>query len=516
MKFQRIAVLAAICANATLACAQDANEVEQLKRQLREMQESLRQSQAEQNARIDALQKQLEVLSASKPAPTQPEQAPWTNNPVMESAGTRKWKPSDPIRLQSGGAYLDVGLVGTFAVGGSTANDIEGGLELGGHDPTQRGFTVQGLEAAFSGAIDPYFRGQANLLFSVDSVGESFTELEEAWLETLSLPAGLQLRAGQIMTDFGRQNPQHPHQWAFVDTPLVLGRFLGADGLRNPGAKLSWLMPVAFYSQVSLSVQNSQGETAASFRNSETDGHATEEETELPFTYRNANNDRGVESAGDMLFTPRYAASFEMSETQTLLAGASASFGPNSSGGEDAGHTTTQIYGLDLTWKWKPEKHHGGFPFVQTQVEGMVRQYDAGSFNWDLNGNGTADSGELIDAGGQPAVLTGETLTDYGGYAQVLYGFRKGWVAGLRADYVSSDPAAYESAGYTLDGAPVSSRDPARAERWRVSPNLTWYPTEFSKLRLQYNYDDRETEGVDHSVWLQFEFLLGAHAAHSF
>ena len=57
---------------------------------------------------------------------------------------------------------------------------------------------------------------------------------------------------------------------------------------------------------------------------------------------------------------------------------------------------------------------------------------------------------------------------------------------------------------------------PARAERWRLSPNLTWYPTEFSKIRLQYNYDDREIEGVDHSVWLQFEFLLGAHAAHTF
>jgi len=45
---------------------------------------------------------------------------------------------------------------------------------------------------------------------------------------------------------------------------------------------------------------------------------------------------------------------------------------------------------------------------------------------------------------------------------------------------------------------------------------LTWYPTEFSKFRLQYNYDDRRDFGTDHSVWLQFEFLLGAHAAHKF
>jgi hypothetical protein len=55
-----------------------------------------------------------------------------------------------------------------------------------------------------------------------------------------------------------------------------------------------------------------------------------------------------------------------------------------------------------------------------------------------------------------------------------------------------------------------------RARRWRVSPNLTWFPTEYSKIRLQYNYDDRDFIGVDHSVWLQFEFVLGAHGAHKF
>ena len=59
-------------------------------------------------------------------------------------------------------------------------------------------------------------------------------------------------------------------------------------------------------------------------------------------------------------------------------------------------------------------------------------------------------------------------------------------------------------------------RDQLRRERWRLSPNLTWYPSEFSKIRLQYNYDNRADLGVDHSVWLQFEFLLGAHAAHKF
>jgi hypothetical protein len=127
--------------------------------------------------------------------------------------------------------------------------------------------------------------------------------------------------------------------------------------------------------------------------------------------------------------------------------------------------------------------------------------------------------GEVVDDGtGLPAVLGGESLTDYGIYAQVLYGFKKGWVAGLRGDWIGSDEAEYETGALSIDGE-LLGRDPLRAERWRISPNLTWYPSEFSKVRLQYNYDRRKDipeKDDDHSVWLQFEFLLGAHAAHKF
>ena len=89
-------------------------------------------------------------------------------------------------------------------------------------------------------------------------------------------------------------------------------------------------------------------------------------------------------------------------------------------------------------------------------------------------------------------------------------------MAGLRADWIGSDEGDYERMALSLDGEPLG-RDPLRAERWRVSPNLTWYPSEFSKVRLQYNYDHRKIpDKEDHSVWLQFEFLLGSHSAHKF
>ena len=142
------------------------------------------------------------------------------------------------------------------------------------------------------------------------------------------------------------------------------------------------------------------------------------------------------------------------------------------------------------------------------QTEALLRRYQAGEFDWDLNGGGVLDPGERdADGDGAPDVLPRETLTDWGLYSQLLWGIRPRWVAGMRGDYVTGDQADYER---------LFGKDSQRATRWRLSPNLTWFPTEFWKLRLQYNYDDRDAIGVDHSLWLQFEFLLGAHGAHKF
>jgi hypothetical protein len=499
------------CLGASALQAQQTNEVEALKRQLQETTEKFDRSLQEHRKIIGDLNRRLEQVQAAQTNAAREQSLVTSAATNGVEVDQRRLAPvATGGRIGTRQAYMDIGLVGTFAAGSSTASDIQGGTQLGGHDPNQRGFTVQGVEATFTGAVDPYFRGQANVLFSVDAGGESFLEVEEAYLETISLPGNLQLRGGQFLTEFGRQNPTHPHAWAFVDTPLVNARLLGPDGLRNPGARLSWLMPTPFYSELSLAVQNSHGETAASFRSSG-HHHGEEEEEEVPFAFRHPDNDRGLKHVDDLLFTPRYAMSFDLTDAQTLLLGASAAVGPNSRGGDAGGDTDTQIYGLDFTWKWKPTRHQAGFPFVMWQTEAMWRKYDVGAFDW-----ADEDEGQIIDAStGNPAVLPGETLNDYGFYTQLLYGFRPRWVAGLRLDYVAGERGDYERLNLTRDGEPLG-RDLERAERWRLSPNLTWFPTEFSKLRLQYNYDDRKGIGEDHSVWLQFEFILGAHAAHKF
>ena len=489
-----------------------ADSTEQLKQQLKQANESFEKAIQEHRRVIEELTRRLQALEgqtnrvAPSPAPPQATVSPPV--PAPEAEPQRQWSATNAISLaRQGPNYFNLSLDALFAAGTSTEREVQK-LQLGGHDPNQRGFTVQNVEVVFDGAVDPYFRGQGNIVYFIDSGGESHVELEEAFAESLSLPANLQLKAGEYLTEFGRQNPTHPHTWGFADSPLVSARFMGPDGLRNPGARLSWLAPTPFYSELSFSMQDSHGETASSFR-SEGHAHGEDEDDEVPFAFRHPDNDRGVEDLGDLLYSTRYAVSFDLTPSQVVLLGGSAAVGPNSRGGENSGETDTQIYGVDLTWKWKSHRHSGGFPFVTWQSEAMLRRYEVSRFDW-------AETAEVVDEDtGLPAVLSSETLTDYGFYSQLLYGFRKGWVGGLRFDYVNGERGDYEKRDLLFEGEELG-HDELRAQRWRVSPSLTWYPTEFSKLRLQYNYDDRRDFGVDHSVWLQFEFLLGAHAAHKF
>jgi len=245
--------------------------------------------------------------------------------------------------------------------------------------------------------------------------------------------------------------------------------------LRGVGAQISWTLPLPWYSQLTLAAQNGRGGTGYSFRNPGDGG----------IFFDRMTIDRELRGAQDVVWLPRLENALNLSETQTVLIGASGAFGPNDTGP----HANTQVYGGDFLYKWKSAHADGGFPFVKWQTEVMYRRFEA-------------------DRGFDNLFPVAETFHDWGMYSQVLWGFRKGWVAGLRGDYVAMEDSRFTD---SLD----------RQSRSRVSADLTWYPTEFSKIRLQYNHDflqenfflaDREVD----SVFLQFEFILGAHGAHKF
>lgn len=379
-----------------------------------------------------------------------------------------------PITIGGGRNYMNISFDGLFALAYSSARDLDH-IEVGDHDPQQRGFNARNIELAFDGAVDPYFQGFANIVFKLDNNNETSVEVEEAFLQTTSLPFNLQIKAGQFFVPFGRINPTHPHTWDFADAPLVAGRLLGPDGLRGAGAQISWTLPTPWYSQLLIAVQNGRGSTAFSFRNPGDNG----------ILFGRKTTDREIRGLGDLLWVPRWETSVDLTPTQVVLGGVSGAFGSNDTGP----HTRTQIYGADLLYKWKSARAEGGFPFVKWQTEWMYRRFEAGR-------------------GVDETFPADETFHDWGIYSQVLWGFKKGWVAGIRGDYLHDTDSHF-------------TRDIERQNRSRITADLTWYPTEFSKLRLQYQHDFLDDtfflagRDVD-SVFLQFEFILGAHGAHKF
>jgi len=381
---------------------------------------------------------------------------------------------TQPITIGGGKNYMNISFDGLFALAGSSARDLYN-IERGDHDPQQRGFNARNTELAFDGAVDPYFQGFANIVFKLDNDNQTEVEVEEAFLQTTDLPFNLQLKAGQFFAAFGRINPVHPHAWEFADAPIVQALLLGGDGLRGVGTQISWIVPVPWYSQLIFAVQNGRGGTGYSFRNPGDDG----------IFFGRRTTDRELRGLQDFVWIPRWENSVDLSPTQVVLAGVSGAFGSNETGA----NSRTQIYGADLLYKWKSATAEGGFPFVKWQTEFLYRRFEAGR-------------------GMNESFPVAETFNDWGLYSQVLWGFKKGWVAGLRGDYYDAEESRFTD-------------DLDRQSRSRISANLTWYPTEFSKIRLQYNHDILDQtfflsqRDVD-SVFLQFEFILGAHGAHKF
>lgn len=502
MKFIRFLLTALCLGSLPLSVRAEDSDLRTLKKQMQEMQAAMQAMQTQiksQQQLIDTLQKSQSTVAAPplpaiKPgdagasnalfpttddtvvAPTTASSSPvmpTTDDSVVTSPTTAP-SLTAPITIAGGGkSFMNISFNGQFNAAASTSSQLSR-LEASDHDPQQKGFNARNLELAFDGAVDPYFEGFANLVFKLDR-GETEAEFEEAFMQTTSLPYGLQVKAGQFFAPFGRINSQHPHVWDFVDGPLVNGALMGGDGLRGIGAQVSWVTPLPWYSQLMVAFQNGEGGTGYAFRNPGDDG-----------TFMGRTTiDRTLHGMQDLVIVPRWENSLDINADNTVLAGLSAAFGPNDTGAS----SRTQAYAVDLFYKWKPANAEGGWPFVKWQTEAMMRRFEAGR-------------------GDHNSFPFEETFNDWGVYSQVVWGFKKDWTAGIRGDWLHMPDSRLDV-------------DPFRQSRTRASAALTWYPTEFSKLRLQYNHDFLKSSsfldaGDEDSVFLQFEFNLGSHGAHKF
>lgn len=355
---------------------------------------------------------------------------------------------STPLRLQAGPALIDLAFIADLAAAWFSDADPR---MAGGHDPAGTGFHLQQLELALGAAVDPYFRLDGNLVFSLFGV-----EVEEIYATTLALPAGLQVRAGQMLTRFGRINATHPHAWDFADQMLVVGRMFGGEGFRGLGVELSWLLPLPWYAELVGSTHNADGgSTMRSFY---------------------GNDNLGIRDPGDLVQVLALKQFWDLTDRLSLLAGASAAIGPNGTGPT----ARTDIGGGDLTLKWTPGG--AGGRALRLQTEWLLRRRQT----------------------------PGDLLGDHGGYAYVLWQWSKRWQTALRYEYGSPIRDAQER-------IVADDLDPDwLGERHRAAVAGTFRPTEYSRLRLQVNHDIMtwRPEPV-HGVMLTAEFAVGAHAAHA-
>ncbi len=190
-------------------------------------------------------------------------------------------------------------------------------------------------ELAFQAYVDPYSKADFFVAFhrerqdpffgpEIEDGSESgyHPELEEAYLTLLTLPYGLQVKAGQFRLAFGRINTFHLHALNYVDYPRMYVNYLGGEGLADRGIGVSWLVPnpLDFYQELSLGVTSGRVESP-SF---------------------------GV-GTNSVMFSVHLKNFFDLSDNSTLEVGFSALHGSN-----DPHNHKTLIGAADITYKWKP------------------------------------------------------------------------------------------------------------------------------------------------------------------
>ncbi len=337
------------------------------------------------------------------------------------------------------------------------------GLPLGGEaGPVARGVAVGESELDFSANVDDLFTAWLTIPIVVED-GETHTEIEEAWVETLGLPGGLSARFGRFFSGIGYLNSKHSHTWDFIDQPLVYQAFLG-DQYLDDGVQVRWLAPTPVFIEVGAEALRGSRYPAAGAANGGVGAHSL---------FVHAGGDAG--------------------SGQSWLTGLSwlhaASRGRESGPADEpvvfSGDTDLVV--ADLVWKWAPRGNWRQKNLV-FQTEAMWRNED----------------GSYLLGGAVPAPVDRDQS---GWYAQLVYQPIPQWRVGARYGRLSSGNGALALAGTPL----AASGDHPE----RYSFMVDWSHSEFSRLRLQYSRDLTGPSNDDQ--WgLQYIVSIGAHGAHTF
>lgn len=337
--------------------------------------------------------------------------------------------------------------------------DTEAGL------PSE-GLSLDETELAVSANVDDKYYGFLTASLQ-QTDGESSVELEEAYFETLALPKGLKVKAGQFLSDIGYLNPIHAHAWDFNDAPLAYVAMLNT-AYKDAGVQLRWVVPTALFIEIGGELLRGDSFPAADGAASDGTGAST--------LFAHFGGDVGTSSSWRAGVAHLAA---DANERASVFDGGSMTF----TGSSD-------LTVADFVWKWAKN----GNPrdrYYTVQAEYLHRR----------------EEGDVAVT----TVLAGDEIGSYAGtqdgfYVQGVYQFRPRWRAGVRFDRLDAS-----------NDVGVSARTPLVADHSpsRVSAMADFSNSEFSRLRLQVNRD-RSRSQTDNQIVLQYLMSLGAHGAHRF
>lgn len=448
----RSALVALALITSTPALAASDADLAEIRKQI----DLLNQRRQEDAARIKDLEERLaKAEAAAKTATDAAARATTTAQAAAQAANTPP--PAPPTSANAFNpaisGVLD-GKLGGFSKDPSTY--ALAGFPLAGEGPGQRGLFLGEAELNAQANVDDLFMG--SLTFSLGQDGnQTDVGLEEAFIQTLSLPGGFQATAGKFLSDIGYLNSFHEHADDFADRPLAYRAFLGG-GLKDAGVRLTWLAPTITYLRFGAEVMRGEEFPAAGAANN---GFGAKS------VYMRAGDDLGVETS--------YQAGVSWLWTDAR--------GRETGATPDLFDGKTDVGIAHLVVKWAPN----GNPVnrnLKFQAE-VMRNHIDGAFN-----------GLVVDR------------TDYGAYGQLIYQFKPQWRVGYRFDWMDAGSVPAALAGSTLDSL-------GRAAT-RSTAMLEYDHSEFSRLRLQYSYDRSRPFGTDHQFLLQYTATIGAHPAHSY
>ncbi len=449
MHFSRYAA-AALVGTATIATpaqAQNADDVAALRRDMDQLRQDYQQRISELDSRL--AQAEADAVAARAAALASAQESD------MASVNQSQATPATMAATSNANIFnpgISVVLNGFLtAADRDTGEERIAGVATGGEiENPPPGLSLGESEVAFSANIDPYFYGF--MVAALDSAGE--IGVEEAYISTTQLPAGLTFTAGRFFSGIGYSNETHAHNWAFSDAALPYRAFLGSQ-LGDDGVQLAWLAPTDQYLVFGVEAFRGESYPAAGAANDGVGSYAA-----------------FVRTGGDIDVSNSYLASISYLRARAI---------DRDSDGDLFTGDADLLIG-SLTYKWAPNGNR------------LIRNITA--------------TGEVF-FGTEEGAFNGIPVDQdrFGWYAQGVYQFMPRWRAGLRYAALESDDPGILLAGSALDDM--------GADPFTATALMEFDPSEFSRLRLQYSRDESDID-PNTILTLQYTVIYGVHGAHRY